>query len=189
MFSSKFLSWCVRLSVFLAIIYVLIAYFFYFVYPPRYSYRKENFSQTQATILIQPFMEVFGYQKVSHWYDWKDVSEAEIPKIIQPLSIFASSDYRKLDEKNPIRNTLASLGKVTESAIVEPVNYSGKWSIVFCTQDRGLCQESNILVKGRVKILVDGNGELWGKSQQNEIIQLRIVGYITRDRYKSVVHV
>lgn len=185
----KFLSWSVRLLIFLTIVYVLIAYFFYFVYPPQYSYRKPDFNQSQATILMQPVMEVFGYQKVSHWYDWKDISQNDIPKNIQPVSILASDNYRKLDEKNSVRNAFASFGRVKEAAIIEPVNYSGKWSLIFCTQEKSLCQESNILAKGRIKILVDGNGELWGKSQENEIIQLRIIGYTTRDRYKSVVHI
>ena len=186
---SKVLTFVLRLSVFLTVIYAMIAYFFYFIQPPEYTYRKQDFYQNQATILMQPIMDIFGYQKVSHWYDWQDLPRDQIPKNIQPLVILGGSDYRKLDQKSPVRNTLASLGKVVDSAIIEPVDYDGSWSLVFCTQDMEFCQQSNILAKGRVKILADGNSQAWGKNEQGEIIQLRIVGYATRDRYKAVVHI
>lgn len=183
------MTFVLRLSVFLTVIYVIIAYFFYFIQSPGYTYRKQDFYQSQATILMQPIMEILGYQKVSYWYDWQDLSQDQIPKNIQPLVVLGSSDYRKLDQKNPVRNTLASLGRVVDSAIIEPVDYKGNWSLVFCTQDMEFCQQSNILAKGRVKILTDGNSQMWGKNEQGEIIQLRIVGYTSRDRYKAVVHI
>lgn len=183
------------LSLFLKVIVVIFVVYFAICYAlagldnKDFSYTTSNPIQIHTTILLQPIMDIFGYSKISHWYNYSQIDKAKIPQNILPLNISGDSNVRKLDQQLFWSNTAVSLGKVDQAVIIEPANFSGKWSLVFCIKDSDFCQESNIVTKGAVKLIADGQQQAWGKDEQGNFIQLKLDRYINRGDYPTILHI
>jgi len=180
-----------KLLLSLLAVYIGIAYSLFLVSKPTYNYRQENLLNQQATILMRPVMEVLANGKVSHWYNWQNISKGGINQNVTALKISSGDKklYRDLGNSFAFENTLASLGGIKEAAIIEPLNYKESWSLVFCDTKYDTCQESNILTKGRAKILVDGTQNVWGKTTSGKHIELKLVEYINRSAETSVLFI
>lgn len=156
--------------------------------PAKYEYRDFNWLEYTGTVLMQPTMDIFGDGKVSHWYDWNSIGSEKINQTVEAATIYGKNSPQRDYEKNlTLNNMVATLNKIDEAAIVEPKNHSGEWSLVFCTEDKKICKESNILVTGKVKILVDGNVYLWGLDEKGDTIPVIVKEYIDRSNEEELI--
>jgi len=173
----------------LLVVYIATSYLLAGFSSREFSYRINKPLELHASILLQPIMDIFAYSKVSHFYDYSEIEKDKIPQNILPLSIRTDSNFRKPQQKFSWSNTRASLGGVTTAVIVEPADYSGKWSLVYCLKDGDFCEQSNIFSKGKVKLIADGDGELWGKDEGSNFIQLKLIKYTDRSNNMEILHI
>ena len=171
------------------VVYICVGYLLAGLSTRDFSYRKNKPLELHASILMQPVMDLFAYSKVSNWYDFSKIDSNKIPENIVGLNIQGDSNIRKLQEKLVWTNTNASLGGIKTAVIVEPSDFSGKWSLVFCIKNQDFCEESNILAKGKIKLISDGEQQIWGKTEKGDFIQLRLVKYIQRDQFMDILHI
>ncbi len=176
-------------------LYVGIAIGFATLAPYNYTRKNQNFLLSGSTVLMQPAMEVLADGKVTHFYDYKNLPLNEVPAI-EPAQVISSKEqFRNFngEVQSHFINALASLGQVRESAIVEPINYSGNWSLAFCqtvsNSSNTVCQVSKIKYSGPVKILVDGTSYIWGLTENGEWIELKIVEYIDRSERRDLLFI
>lgn len=173
----------------LLVIYIATSYLLAAFNNREYSYRINKPLELHASILMQPVMDLFGYSKVSHFYDYSKIEKDKIPENILPLNIRSETNIRKPEQKIGWSNTKASLGGVTTAVIVEPADYSSKWSLVYCLKDSDFCEQSNILSSGKVKLMADGDSQIWGRDDKGNFIQLRLVRYIDRASNPEILHI
>lgn len=178
-----------KLVVCLVTLYICIGYGFYGVSRPKYDYVSPNFIKQQGNIIAQPFMEVFENGKVTQFYNWENIDKSEIEKRTEPLSIRSKSEQYREYGKTSYKNLFGDLGMIQEAALISPQNYSGKWSLVYCSTRTNFCQKNNLKYTGTVKILVDGEVELWGISSNENYIQLKLDKYINRKEYPVVLFI
>ncbi len=130
--------------------------------------------------VLQPFMNVFGNKKVTHFWHYQETSATDLENS-QEIALFLDSvkeqkrNFKKSFTTFP-RNALADLGWVRDAAIIEPVNYEEEWSFVFQDIYSDACQECVLTHKGAVKVLVDGSVRIWGRGQKGEIVPLHLLG-------------
>ena len=190
--NSKFL---IRFIIVLVTLYVGIAIGFASLIPYKYSRNHQNFLLTSTTVLLQPAMEIFADGKVTHFYDYKELPASEIPNI-QGADVIPNSPQIRVfnnDYKSLLINAAADIGLTRSAAIIEPVNSQGNWSLAFCQTTKGTtelnCQVSKIKYSGQVKILVDVQSRIWGITENNNWIQLKIVEYIDRSERKDILFI
>ena len=195
--NKKIISWHFAGKFFLSLftLYVGVAIGFASLSPYDYTRVNQNFLLSGVTVLIQPTMEVFANGKVTHFYDYKSLPLNEIPTITAADIISSKPQFRDFGENagSNLTNILASLGAVSEAAIIEPVNYTGNWSLGFCqiilNQAKPVCQISKIKYSGQVKILVDGTSYIWGQTENGDWIELKVVNYINRWERRHILFV
>ena len=171
------------------VVYIAISYLLAGFGGRDFSYRINKPLETHASILLQPIMDLFADSKVSHFYDYSKIEKNKIPQNISPLNIRSDSNTRKLQEKLFWSNTRASLGGIDTAVIVEPADFSGKWSLVYCIENSDFCEQSNILAKGKVKLISDGDQQVWGRDEKGNFLQLKLVKYIKRSSNPEILHI
>jgi hypothetical protein len=62
-------------------VYSLISVVFGILDENKYFYKKGNHFQAVATTFLQPFMNVFGNSKVTHFWHFKNLSPEEISNL------------------------------------------------------------------------------------------------------------
>jgi hypothetical protein len=169
--------------------YLAVAYLYYVLKPPVFNYRESDLLNQNVSVILQPSMDLFAAGKVSHWYDWSEISYQDFDSVAEPVNIRTSTNIRDFKKQISTANAFATLGGVSEAVILEPVKKDIKWSLVFCLEDYSFCQQSNILYSGKIKILADGNQKAWGKDQAGNLIQLRLVEYINRNEKNEILHI
>lgn len=174
------------------VVYLGIALVLHFVRINRYdySYRADRWLELTATILVQPVVDVTIDRKSTYFYDWRDYPKEQIDGSVLPLTL-RSRDSQLADYKQTFssQNLQRDLGYVTEAAIVKPRNYEGEWSLVFCSIQDEVCQQSSLLHSGSVKVLVDGHSEMWAMDSDNKFIQLELVDYLNRNEQKDILFI
>lgn len=178
-----------KLVVCLIALYIGIGYGFYGVSGSKYDYVSANFIKQQGNIIAQPFMEVFENGKVTQFYNWENIEKSDIERKIEPLNIRSKAEQYGEYGKPSYKNLFGGLGMVQEAALISPQNYSGTWSLVYCNTKTNFCQKNNLKYSGTVKILVDGDWELWGVNSSGNYIQLKLGMYINRKEYPSVLFI
>jgi hypothetical protein len=109
---------------------------------------------------------------------------------LQALSIQSETEQvRNLSLEGTLNNTLASLGSVQTSAVVKPSdgNFGNWWRLAFRDKNSGLCQIGDLQVKGEVKILIDGNQEIFGVDESGKWFELDLVDYIPRNQRRDLL--
>jgi hypothetical protein len=155
-----------------------------------YTYRQEHWSQWTAGLLAQPIVDLAIDRKVSYGFDWRELDSERIDKSVLPLTLRSKEEQlADYSQDWDSRNLQRDLGYVREAAIIRPKNYSGKWSLVYCTSQRQVCEQSNLLHAGEVKVLLDGQTEMWGLNEDGQYIQLELVRYLDRNQAKDVLFV
>jgi hypothetical protein len=175
-------------------VYLGIALGFASLSPYQYQRRSQNFLLTGATVLLQPFMELFANGKVTHFYDYKTLPLQELPVITATKVLPSEKMVRNFnnDFSSIVVNIAADLGLVKEAAIIQPIDYSGNWSLAFCIDNENsatFCQVSKIKHRGQVKILVDGSSSIWGLAEDGKWIQLELVKYIDRSERRDILFI
>jgi hypothetical protein len=170
-------------------VYVSIAYGFFAFSKIEYTYSKQSALNQNLTILMQPFMEIFGDSKVSHWYDWQTISESEIDKKVNPLVLKSKNSQYGQYSSFSYKNVIRILGGVKEAVIVQPLSYSKNWSLISCNKQENVCIKSDLLHTGPVKILVDGENSLWGIDQSSNYIELKLIKLIDRSENKDILFI
>jgi hypothetical protein len=91
----------------------------------KYFYKKPNPLQAMKTTFLQPFMNIFGDHKVTHFYHFKNLTQEEISnlKSTKPLILESKTTFRKFNNNSfgLISSAIADLGYVKEAAIIEPL--------------------------------------------------------------------
>jgi len=180
------------LFLFLAI-YTLFASLLAFVDHNKYFYRGSKNLEAFTTTFFQPFMNVFGNGKVTHYFHFEYLDNLEKDKLnsIKSLQIKNDSNFRNLAGNTFSRyatSAVADLGYIRTAAVISPKEpLDQRWSLAFCTADKKLCQKSNLLHFGEIKILVDGTGDIYGLSESGEFIELKLDRETTVDKDKNLV--
>lgn len=174
--SIKNYKFMLNLVLFLVLIYLSSCIFYHFSYKNKYQDTNQNPLPKIGTFLLQPFMEVFGNSKVTHFWHYKDTSSSSLdPK--KALFLESQTPQSRNFEKGLsalITNAIVDLSSDQEGAIIQPVAYDGSWRLVSCSKDLSICQRSTILSFGKVKILLDGGFYLWGENSEKQIIELKL---------------
>jgi hypothetical protein len=152
-----------------------------------YSYRTyQPFNNGIISPLLQPIMYVFGYQKVTHWYDWEDFDKKQLIDT-KGLEFSTDTNTRDFNTTFSLTNALASLGSVQKAAIIEPDGYTGKWSIIYFID--GQCKVNTLEYTGKVKIILDGKGQLFALGDDNKIYNLKLTEIINRKEHLEILHI
>jgi hypothetical protein len=153
----------------------------------KYSYREYNFiNHSIITPILKPVMDLFGYKKVTHWFDWQEISPSKVNNN-KPLFLEGETNNRKLNQTYSIQNALASLGSVKKSAIIKPHDYNGNWSLIYCID--GQCMVNKLKYNGEVKVLVDNTVNLYAYTEENNVVNLNLVRLIDRNQEMDILHI
>ncbi len=184
-------TWTLKIIVSVVTVYVGIAYGFFAFSSQEYTRKNYFFWEQQFTILTIPVTEILFDSKTTRWYDWEEIDRSSsIGVSASGLKIRSKqTQYSNYANRIDYRNFLASLGYVKEAVILEPQNYSGAWNLVFCSTQDNICKLSNLTHTGKIKTLVDGELEVWGINEENQLIQLNLVKYTKRDQDKQILFI
>jgi hypothetical protein len=173
-------------------IYTGIALGFAGFSPYNYYRRPSNFLQSFTTVLSQPMMELFAQGKVSHFYDWQNFSTEELQTNITGLPVRTQTPTKNFNKSDFGDDLNSIFGKITESAVIEPVNFSEHWSVIYCDNnlsEASFCQKSKLYHPGKIKLAVDGNYYIWGIDEKGNFIELRSEGYINSNERKDILYI
>lgn len=152
-------------------------------------------------MLLWPFMELGASGKLTHWWDWEPVPlsaiNPEIPPLIVSSSIPQQRVYRTTEllgryNWEGVRDLYKTLFTLQEVAVLEPESYRGFWRLLIAGnryQDEkqyDLYVRVDLLIRGRVKTLLDGRKLFLGQAEDGRYIPLRLVVQTSRDRYKDL---
>jgi hypothetical protein len=164
-------------------VYVGIAIGFGAFSPYSYTRRQQNFAHSLGTLLLQPIMEVLADGMISHPWDWQAFDANRLDERAPGLQVISKSSIRNFNADFDLSNLWIDLGGSKEAAIIGPAtNYSGYWSLVFCWYEASSlkCKQGSVMFKNQVKIIVDGNGPVWGMDEKGNLIPLKNFGYVKR---------
>jgi hypothetical protein len=172
------------------VVYLSIAFGYAAFLPYNYGRDRVNFLHTLATSSIQPYMDVFGHGKISHFYDWREIPDSEVADEYFSLQIRSNSE-QKTDHTSDQSKILYDFRQSSEVAIIEPTDYQSPWSLIKCTavapsSNQKICLRSNLTHKGAIRYSIDGQSEVWGVDNQNKPIVLKITEYKSVDQHRHL---
>ncbi len=159
-------------------------------YQDKYSYQTPSLFCKSLTFSLQPIMEVFASSKVTHTCHFKMVEKNQ--NYQSQLFVKSNSPQIRRLGSNPLnifRNAIADLGVAKEAWVVEPEDFQGQWSLVFYEEQSQITQRSTLIHSGQIKILVDGEGHVWGENIDGEIIQLKLIKKTTVSSDKQILFI
>ena len=168
------------LNLFLSFLYILSAFRLDQYYANRYFWdqgcRWERFGSSAS----QPVMELFGNSMIAHGWCFRTFKKnIDIPVGCKLIIECQKPLFRKFNSGIATLFTSAwvDINPFQNCAIIEPVNYDNKWKIFFQT-GIGIYQEAKFSHCGKVKIVVDGQGEIYGRDLNGNFLELRIIDRI-----------
>jgi len=186
----KFFGFWKRLFLAFFAVYFSFSYSYNLFGPRKYDYRDYNFFEAQVAIMLQPVMEILANGKVSHWYDWDDTEVDASNADAYFVPVRGSGKPFRDHSKDLSFNNLWKSFNADEFAKIKPKNYDKKWSLIYCTEEYNICKESNLTYKGEIKIIVDGNGWLAGRGENDEMIKLDTIktnDYFEKGQYPGLI--
>jgi hypothetical protein len=152
-----------------------------------YSFRVfQFFNNGIITPLLHPIMYIFGYQKVTHWYDWQEFDKSKIEGK-KSLEFNSKTTKRNIKQTFSFTNALVSLGSVNTAVIIQPVTYSGNWSLIFVVGST--CKVNTLQYTGKVKIIHDGSVSLYALGEDNKIYSIGLIETIDRSEKLEILHI
>ena len=157
--------------------------------------RKQNKNQLGErfwTGLLQPFMELFGNGMTAHFWHFNTIKILESnykenhKENYKNYELVLESSLRqfRIFDKGFIVAVLTSawvdINPFQTCAIIKPTkdNTDILWKIFFATDvQNGLFQEEKCSHRGAVKVVIDGQGSVWGRDINGNFIELEIVEY------------
>ncbi len=165
------------LTIILTLIYALAVFRLDQYYSNRYFWDVGCGRERLSSSLGQPIMELFGNSMVAHGWCFRTFKQhIEIPQGCK-LSIECEKPiFRKFNSGlvTLLTSAWVDINPKQTCAIIQPRNYEGQWKIFFQT-GIGIYQEAKFSHRGQVKIVVDGQGEIYGRDSQSNFIELEIV--------------
>jgi hypothetical protein len=159
------------------IVYGLAAFRLDQYYSNKYFWDTSCIRERLASSAGQPLMELFGNSMIAHTWCFRTFKQhIDIPHNCK-LSIDCEKPlFRKFNSGwlTFITSAWVDINPMQECAIIQPKDYYGKWKIFFQT-GIGIYQEAKFSHIGQVKIVVDGQGEIYGRDQNGKFLELEIV--------------
>lgn len=150
-------------------------------YLNRYFWDNNCKLERVLTSFIQPFMELFANGMTAHFWhfedlDWKTNSIEkkyflELNNFRPPFRIFDKGKFLAI-----LTAAWVDCNPWQTCAIIRPKNYKGKWKIFFPLSSN-ICQEEKCSHYGRVKVVIDGKGNILGRDLNGNFIELEVLGY------------
>ncbi len=184
------MRWLTKLGWIVFLIYVTISLILYEfrINQYNYYYHQPNWLKLAASILLQPVVDLWFNRKTTYFFDWQRITPNDFDNSVLPLTL--RSTKPKLGNYHyslSLNNLQHSLGFNQEAVIIAPLDYDSYWSLIFCTHQEGICQKTNLFHKGSVKILLDGEIDVWGITQEGKVIRLKVVEYSLVSHYKEIL--
>jgi len=168
----------------------------------RYKYREQWFGsaiKNIANILLIPFMELVASGKDSHWWDWKEIDSRDIDISVKQVCVKTKFPQKRKYKSSRIFGNLnfsgikdlyITLRVLKKTAVIQPLNYEGYWSLVIKGDYDG--EKYNVcrfLQKGKVKCLLDGEKYFLGITEKGDYIPLMLVEICDRSDHGDLLFV
>jgi hypothetical protein len=181
----------IKVIVALATVYISIAVGYAAFLPYDYDRGFDNFAHTAVTSIKQPYMDIISYGKISHFYDWKEISSESIDPLTSTTDIRSSQQQRQ-DYDSNWSQILYNLRPSNEAVVLTPENYNGTWSLIKCSAsrpgtDEKICLESNITHRGSIRYSIDGESEVFGIASNGNYIALTASEYINANEKRTLL--
>jgi hypothetical protein len=171
-------------------VYLGFTYGYHLLAPEPVKYREYSFVEENATILLRPIMELFFHGKIGHFYNWDHIKSEEINSNYLPVKVRSSqNDSIDFEHSLSLYGTYLNLFGIQEAVMLEPKYYEETWSIVICSEQEDKCYKSNVLHQGPVKLLIYDDMKVWGLTENGRFIEIKVLGYIDRNKYRSLVFI
>jgi hypothetical protein len=178
-----------------SVLYLSYSVYLNYQYSKVYTWDKKNtFFERLGTALLQPFMDVFANKKTTHFWSWKEIQlHTDIVKLshCKPLEVKCDVKYRHFNAgiRSIITGAFVDVNPRQPCVIIRPKTYKNNWKLAFATNNEGLMQIPKFSHVGVIKIVLDGDGHLFGLDMNNNFIELEIVSYCRADQQKDVLFV
>ena len=154
-----------------------------------------------ADVLLAPLMKLGADWKITHWWDWTPVPCRDIDPTVRPLVISSRTPQQRVYKKTRwlgqynwegVRDLYKTLFGLQTAVVLEPESYRGFWRLLIAgnrPQDEHqyeVYDQVDVLVRGRVKTLLDGRKRFLGQTDDGRYIPLRLVAIASRHRYPDV---
>lgn len=163
--------------IFFVLIYSLAVFRLDQYYANRYFWDSGCGRERFWSSATQPIMELIGNSMVAHFWCFKTIKgNIEIPHYCK-LDISCDKPmFRKFNSgiETVLRSAWVDINPKQTCAIIEPVNHIGKWKIFFQT-GIGIYQEAKFSHRGKVKIAIDGPGQIYGRDLKGNFLELVII--------------
>jgi len=179
-------AFVVKLLVIVLTIYVSFAVGYNLLGPRNIQYRSYHLGHHIASLLSQPVMEIAADGMMTRWYDWQQVSAEDVQNPEHISVQFISREAQVADYTTDISwaNMQRHMGIVQEAAIIQPRQYNGRWTPIFCvvTDNGDICKQSSLYATGAIKMLIDGEFVVYAQAESGEYITLQVQEIIQRDQ-------
>ncbi len=154
-----------------------------------------------ADVLLAPLMKLGAEGKITHWWDWSPVSRSEIDAAISPLVIASPTPQQRVYRTSGwlgqynwdgVRDLYKTLFVLREVVVLEPDSYQGFWRLLISGnryQDERqyeVYDKVDLLVRGRVKTLLDGRKQFLGQAEDGQYIALKLTEITSREQYPGM---
>lgn len=173
------------------VVYCAISAIYASFEPYSYTRSRPNYLHSSLTVLSQPIMDVFGYGRTSHFYDWREIDQNTLPSTLTTLKIRDTSNQKINYDSTPSK-ILSSFQKPNKIALIKPATHTGSWSLLQCKavavdSTTRICLQNNIMHSGSIRYSVDGDSELWGVDESDKPIVLTLSSYTEEDKHRDLI--
>ena len=152
-------------------------------------------------VFLWPFMKLGAAGKITHWWDWTPVPRSEVDAGVRPLVVASQIPQQRvykitkwLGQYNweGVKDLYKTLFVLQIVVVLEPESYRGFWRLLISGnryQDKmqyAFYDRVDLLVRGRVKTLLDGKKYFLGQVEDGRYIPLKLVETTSRDQYPDI---
>jgi hypothetical protein len=152
-------------------------------------------------LILWPFMKLGAAGKITHWWDWTPVPQLEVDAEIPPLlvasqipqqRVYKITKWLKQYNLEGVKDLYKTLFVLQVVVVLEPESYEGFWRLLISGnryQDEmqyTVYDQVDLLVRGKVKTLLDGKKYFLGQTEDGRYIPLKLVETTTRDQYPDI---
>jgi hypothetical protein len=154
-----------------------------------------------ADIFLAPFMKLAAAGKITHWWDWTPVPSRDIDPAVRPLVIASRAPQQRVYKKSKwlgqynwtgLKDLYKTLFVLETVVVLEPETYRGFWRLLISgnrRQDKhqyDAYDRVDVLVRGKVKTLLDGKKRFLGQAGDGTYIPLKLVAVASREQYPDI---
>jgi hypothetical protein len=152
-------------------------------------------------VLLWPLMKLGATGKITHWWDWKPVLRSHVDPNVRPLIVASQMPQQRVYKTSILfgRYNLEGLKDLYKTlfvlqvvVVLEPESYDGFWRLLVAgnryqgKNQYALYDQVDLLVRGRLKTLLDGRKYFVGQAEDGTYIPLKLVEITTRDQYPDI---